>query len=271
MSNDGAGAFPAQLAELRARLAAHPLHRAIGDVAALRLFMTHHVYAVWDFMSLLKALQRHLAPVTVPWLPPRDARHANVINRLVLEEESDRAIGASGHASHFESYCRAMEEVGADTRPLHRFLSAVAAQGLDQALASDAVPLPARRFMRFTFRIIARNQPHELAAALAWGREDLVPQLFSALQTHGGICQDTAPLLQGYLARHIELDGQDHGPMILEMARDLCEGSVARAGEAMAVAQAALLSRIEFWDAIYAALPVAPASAPGGLIKQGAM
>lgn len=255
MGNDGAGATPARIAVLGAQLAAHPLHRAVRDAAALRVFMAHHVYAVWDFMSLLKALQRHLAPVNVPWLPPRFSRHARFINRLVLEEESDGAIGADGHASHFESYCRAMAEAGADTQPVNRFLASVADQGLDQALVSDAVPAPSRRFMGFTFGVIARDRPHELAAALAWGREDLVPRIFGALMAEGGIDAGSAPVLQGYLARHVELDGVAHGPMMFGLVRDLCDESAARHAEAMTVAEVALAARLDFWDGICRALP----------------
>jgi hypothetical protein len=55
-----------RLRPLKSALLHHPLYRHIGDLTALRVFMGHHVFAVWDFMSLLKTLQRHLCCVRGP-------------------------------------------------------------------------------------------------------------------------------------------------------------------------------------------------------------
>ena len=58
-----------RLVPLKDALLNHPLYRRIDTLPALRLFMEHHVFAVWDFMSLLKELQRRLCCTTVPWAP----------------------------------------------------------------------------------------------------------------------------------------------------------------------------------------------------------
>ena len=60
------------LRPLQQQLNAHPLYRAIREVRDLRVFMAHHVYSVWDFMSLIKYMQRQLAPAQVPWMPHGD-------------------------------------------------------------------------------------------------------------------------------------------------------------------------------------------------------
>ena len=72
----------------------HPLPQAISSIADLRLFMEHHVFAVWDFMLLLKSLQQHLAPSGVPWVPPRHPEIAGLVNNLVAEEECDVLLTA---------------------------------------------------------------------------------------------------------------------------------------------------------------------------------
>ena len=220
--------------------------------------MEHHVYAVWDFMSLIKSLQIHIAPTKLPWVPPKNTRYANFINQLVLEEESDHALTdtvGSTHASHFESYRQAMDEVGANTHTISRFVDMLSVEGLETALQISDIPTPAKRFMAFTFDIIERNQPHLLAAVLAYGREDLVPQLFRSLQDGLRISVSDAPNLYGYLERHIQLDEQEHGPLAVLMVQELCEGSTEKQKEAMDVAEQALDTRLKFWNGIHEALP----------------
>ena len=56
----------ARIASLRDRLSTHPIYSSISKPQHLRLFMESHVFAVWDFMSLLKALQRSLTCVDLP-------------------------------------------------------------------------------------------------------------------------------------------------------------------------------------------------------------
>lgn len=248
----------APLEAMRARIGRHGLLPAIGTRAQLRVFMEHRVYAVWDFMSLIKSLQRHLAPARIPWLPAANPRHVHFINRLVLEEESDLGDGVADRSeptSHFDLYVRAMSEVGADTGPVSSFVAAVAEHGMESAMRTAPVPPPARRFMACTFEVIARDQPHPCAAALAWGRETLVPQLFEALARQVRLKRDEAPTLYLYLERHIHLDRDEHGPMALSMVRELCGSSSQRWAEASEAAQRALEARLALWDGILEALP----------------
>lgn len=242
---------------LRAKLTVHPLYSALKCEKALRIFMQHHVFAVWDFMSLIKSMQLHIAPVKIPWVPPADARYAHFINQLVLEEESDVAltgIGSASHASHFESYCQAMVEVGADIRPISQFIDNLRNGGFEAAFRITAIPTPSIKFMSFTFDVIGRNQPHLLAAVLAYGRESLVPQLFHVLLDMLQTNQCIAPVLCAYLERHIQLDEQQHGPMTVDLLHTFCEGSEKKYVEAMEIAEQALLARLDFWNEIHRAV-----------------
>lgn len=246
------------LREPRIRLDNHPVYRSVNDLPALRVFMSHHVYSVWDFMSLLKDLQQRVAPAGAPWLPLGDPLLRRFINELVLEEETDEAPepdGAKGYASHFELYIQAMADVGADTaRPL-AFLDAVRTQGVDQALATADIPEPARRFMQTTFGFIATAKPHVVGAALALGREHIIPPMFRALLAKMGYDAAKAPRFHYYLERHIHLDEDFHAPMSLRLLESLCGGDAARQAEALAAAHQAMEARIAFWDGVGAALP----------------
>ena len=242
---------------LREKLNRHPLYSAIQNKNNLRIFMEHHVYAVWDFMSLIKSLQIHIAPASQPWMPPKNSRYANFINQLVLDEESDYSLtpaAKSTHASHFESYCLAMLEVDADIHPISNFIDRVNKTSFNSVVQTADIPAPAKKFMTFTFDIIKCNKPHLLAAALAYGREDLVPQLFRSLQQELQISPGKAPVLYAYLERHIQLDEQEHGSLAILMMQELCETSSVMEAEAMLVAEQALAIRLEFWDGIYAAI-----------------
>lgn len=238
---------------LRNKLLNHDLYHSITTRKNLKIFMEHHVYAVWDFMSLVKSLQNIAAPATLPWVPPKNPHLANFVNQLVLDEESDGALTPdteTTHASHFESYLLAMAEIGADVQPVKAFVATAGNDGLEAALEFPEIPAPAKCFMRFTFDVIERNEAHLLTAVLAYGREDLVPGLFQSIQSRLEITPESCPNLHAYFDRHTQLDGDNHGPLALQLLNELCDGSPQKHADAMDVAEQALAARLEFWDSI---------------------
>lgn len=243
------------LAPLKRRLAEHPVYDRVQDLASLRVLMSHHIYAVWDFMSLLKTLQGLVAPTTVPWVPRGDAALRRFINEIVTEEECDRAMGKSeGYLSHFELYVQAMREVGADPEPALAVVAAAAREGIEAALAHPRLPTPAREFMRTTFGFIATAKPHVVAAAFSLGREDVIPTMFRAMLARLGVGREEAPAFHYYLERHVHLDEGTHAPLALLLLERLCEGRPESKAEALDAARRALEARIRFWDGVAEAI-----------------
>ena len=236
----------------------HPLFGAVQTEAQLRTFMEHHVFPVWDFMSLLKFLQAELAPATWPWMPRPHGDLVRLINDIVTGEESDRLPKShrenTTHASHFDLYLMAMREVGADTAPITGFLEIVRTQGLDAALEAPMVPEPSRAFMKETFALLKQGEAHRVAASFSFGRENVIPGMFNSLLAKLGIGEDRAPIFHYYLKRHAELDGDEHGPAALRLVATLCGDDPAKLTEAIEAAKTALASRARLWDRVLGTL-----------------
>jgi len=241
----------AHLAPLRTRLSTHPLYASIKTEAQLRVFMESHVFAVWDFMSLLKGLQVELTCVRLPWIPKGWPQSRRFINEIVLGEESDLYQGRA--ISHFELYLESMQEFEADTAPIHKLLAQIARSPDTFSVAHAFVPAGALQFMNATFELIREGSVHAMASAFTFGREDLIPDAFRKLVLQiGREFPGKLDKFIWYLERHIEVDGEDHGPLSLQMVEDLCGTSHRLWHEAAAAAESAILARLAFWDGILA-------------------
>ena len=137
----------------------HPLYEHVSDENSLRILMRTHVFAVWDFQSLLKSLQRSLTCVDVPWLPTADAEARRFVNEIVLDEESDAAPGG-GYLSHFELYVQAMTECGADLEPIETFVRQVReGQTVDEALELPVrFPVVIGKFLALRNYVLLHNK-----------------------------------------------------------------------------------------------------------------
>src|SRR5258705_581804 len=148
----------------------HPLYEHVSDENSLRILMRTHVFAVWDFQSLLKSLQRSLTCVDVPWLPTADAEARRFVNEIVLDEESDAAPGG-GYLSHFELYVQAMTECGADREPIETFVRQLReGQTVDEALELPVLPRGVARVVQTTMALARSAHGDRCAAAVSVGR-----------------------------------------------------------------------------------------------------
>ncbi|MEB0108440.1 MULTISPECIES: DUF3050 domain-containing protein [Pseudomonas] len=242
------------LEQKKLQLCSHPLFNEITSLSKLQLFMQSHVFAVWDFMSLTKRLQRDLAGTQVPWLPPTDPQAARLINEIVLCEESDERPGG-GHCSHFELYRGGMLETGASTVAIDRFVM-LQRQGVDAQVALQTLEsLPGTaRFVGSTLHTVLDAPTHCVAAAFLHGRESVIPTMFERLLQGSAAWIGQAPMLRHYFNRHIQLDAEDHEPGARAMLERLIDGDVHRRQQADAFALSAVEQRIHFWDDLRASL-----------------
>lgn len=237
---------------LRQEIINHKVYSVINDLDDLKIFMQYHVYAVWDFMSLLKSLQIGLTCTTTPWFPVGTANTRYLINEIVTGEESD-VDGEGVRKSHYEMYLEAMAQCGADTSTMHLFIQTLQQTNeLKTAYAAAGVPAEAIEFVDFTFDIINSQQAHLQSAAFTFGREDLIPNMFiSIVRDLNEKFPDQLSLIKYYLERHIEVDGDHHSHLALAMTAELCGDDEDKWKAAELVTIASLQQRINLWDGVY--------------------
>ena len=240
-----------ELQNLRDSLKTHSLYKNLQSMEDIQVFMENHVFAVWDFMSLLKALQRDLTTVSTPWIPRANSKLARFINEITVAEESD--FDKDGVVkSHFEMYLDAMEEVGADTSKITHFLNQLAvSNAVEASLENTTIIAAVKEFVSFTFKTINTNETHKIAAAFTFGREDVIPDMFIKIIDEAATKQDKKyDSFTYYLKRHIDLDGDEHGPLSPQMITELCGDDAQKWDEVLAVAKASLSVRIALWSGI---------------------
>ena len=244
----------------RQKVLSHPVYHDLNGLEAVVTFMEHHVFAVWDFMSLLKTLQRSLTCVSVPWVPSGPTASRRLINDIVLVEESDEL--GTGFISHFELYLDGMRQAGANTEPIETFISLLrAGKPVVAALEEADVPGPAVQFVKATWKFIENAPGHCQAAAFAFGREDLIPDMFDQVAALNAELGRLSTFVD-YLRRHIQVDSEEHTPMAMQMLADLCRDDTGKWAACEETVNSALAARVRLWDGIEEAILRTYASRP---------
>lgn len=235
----------------RVKLLAHPVYHQIQTLAALQKFSEVHVFAVWDFMSLLKSLQQKLTCTTTPWVPVGSANTRYLINEIVLGEESD-VDAFENRISHFELYLQAMHQMGASTKVIAALIHAVQTGiPIEHAIEQMECHSSIKAFLNYTFKIVNQAPAHVQAAVFTFGREDLIPDMFTRLlEKLSEETPEKVAIFKYYIERHIEVDGGHHSHLALEMVAELCGDDATKWKEAELASIEALEVRARLWDAV---------------------
>ena len=241
-----------KIKSLRDKLLNHRLYSNIERIEDLQIFTENHIYAVWDFMSLLKALQIKLTCTKTPWVPNNNSQTAYLINEIVLAEETD--VNQLGERkSHYELYIDAMIDIGAKIEfPTKNIDEIASSKNVFASIDNLVLHKNIKEFLRFTFSVIEEGKPHKIAAIFTFGRENLIPNMFNEIlrEFEKNIKDKDISKLIYYFERHIELDEDEHGPMALEMVSMLAENDAKKWDEIEKISIEALEKRILLWDAI---------------------
>ncbi len=239
------------LEPLKSKLKNHNLYNIINTQEDLKIFCESHVFAVWDFMSLLKKLQIELTSINIPWMPSNNSEVSKLINEIVAGEETDETLDGSA-ISHYEMYINAINDIGVDTNLISNQISSLndintIIDDINMLDIDDYI----KEFLKFTFRIINNDKTHEIASAFTFGREDLIPDMFIPLLEKINSSDNTRiDKLIYYFKRHIEVDGDMHGPMAMKMLSFLCSDDETKINESLVASKDALKVRIALWDGI---------------------
>ena len=199
-----------QIKPLRDQLMDHPLYISIREKEDLRIFMEGHVYAVWDFASLINGLCTRLTHL---------GDHSELDNESLLALLS--AITNQGPETEgkpfglFSDYRNAMQLAGASTFEIDDLVNRVR-QGTppERAILDSKLPGYVVQFLDHTFSILRENNLVVMAATFAFGRGGLIPELFSRMvdkRVQEG--DESLTGLQAYLNGYIEV-GSETGTLL---------------------------------------------------------
>lgn len=240
-----------QLAKSRRRLTdlSNPMYLALQNMDGIKLFMQSHVFAVWDFMSLVTALQGHFTSIKVPWNPNSHTLAARFVNEIKLGEESD--IIEEMVISHFEYYLEAMKDLGIEVDTVNNFVNDASLFGFEPAVKihEDRLPAGVKEFMKTTFSFI-QSSPHELISSFVFGRETLIPDMFTAALKSMESQDESISKLRIYMDRHIEVDGNVHGVLGIGLLKLVCGDDQTKWKESVAAGNRALNARKLFYESI---------------------
>ena len=242
--------------ELRQLLASHKLFSNTLNVDQIRHFMESHIFSVWGFMSLLKALQSGITVNNIPWMPNQNTKNGltNFINEIVLCEESDD-IDNIGYISHFEIYLLAMDKINADPSQINFLTKKLKSEKYNKKLIEELnIYDEVKEFIKFDLDVaLSKNLP-KIVGSFTLGREKVIPNMFSYIITCIEYSNSTKNLLT-YLKRHVNIDGDRHGPLSIKLLDTICDTD-----EDYAIAYnsgiTSLKLRLKVWDRIASELAI---------------
>ncbi len=239
-----------KLNDIKHKISAHPLFASKLEPKHICKFMESHIFAVWGFMSILKSLQKIITPDNLPWMPNKNTKNGlvNFVNEIILCEESDYIEGI-GFISHFEIYLLAMKNMGAKTDQLDKLIARITDNGYNENYLDDInASVEVKSFLKHDLEVSINGTLPEIIGAFTLGREKVIPNMFSYILP--AIKEtSTSKYLITYLERHIDIDGDRHGPLSMKLLNTSCDKK--QLSLAYATAIKSLELRLLVWDKVY--------------------
>ena len=219
----------------------------------LSTFMQYHVYAVWDFMSIVKSMQNYICPSSFPWKPSKYTKNgiAHLINEIVFSEESD-VDDKGNYFSHFDLYIKSMNDVGADTSNIMNLIENYEYDHTHNTFLNISAPKEGLSFIENTFKCIKTSKLSNIAAIFTFGRETTIPDMFLKILNKIDSENLKYANLRLYINRHIEVDSSRHGPLSLKLFEYTCNDNQEIYDEAICYAIDSIDKRIQLWDGVLA-------------------
>ena len=237
------------------KLNSHELFRTSDSFSKedLKIFMEYHVFAVWDFMSIVKELQHHICPSGYPWAPSKYTKNgiAHLINEITFSEESDKDKNGR-FFSHFDLYIMAMKDIDANTENINKFIGKYCGNSntLSENINGIDIPQESLEFVRSTFDCLSTNKISNIAAIFTYGRETTIPDMFIKILNKIDSNNLSFSNLRLYINRHIEIDSSRHGPLSLKLFEHTCDNNQEIYDEAIEYAIISIDKRIGLWDGV---------------------
>ena len=239
-----------KLDELKQKITAHPLFANKLEPKQICKFMESHIFAVWGFMSILKSLQKMITPNNLPWMPNKNTKNGlvNFVNEIILCEESDYIEGI-GFISHFEIYLLAMKNMDAKTDQLDKLISIISSKGYDEKYLDNIdATAEVKSFLKHDLEVSMNGTLPEIVGAFTLGREKVIPNMFGYILPAIKETSSSKYLIT-YLERHIDIDGDRHGPLSMKLLNASCDRK--QLSLAYATAIKSLELRLLVWDKVH--------------------
>ena len=148
-------------------------------------------------------------------------------------------------------YLEAMDQINAKKTEIEFLINNIKlGKTIEHSIESLNIHDAVKNFVQYSFQIITTKETHKIASAFTYGREDIIPDMFIAIINEVDPQNTKYPKLKYYFDRHIEIDGDLHGPLSHKMLIELCGDDQKKWDEVYIVGKTSLENRVKLWDAI---------------------
>ena len=128
--------FQTNIYPFKEQLLNHQIYGQVDEIRKTKIFMESHIFGTWDYLTMFKSLQRALTSLNIHLLEKGTLQLPFVMNQIILNEELDdessreylSAIGI------YQLYIKAMEEIGADTKPITYLVDSIKRENIGKTL-----------------------------------------------------------------------------------------------------------------------------------------